>query len=437
MSLDRDRRALLILLAMVSFMNYADRMVLPAVAQSVKLEFGLSDTRLGLLNGFVFVLLYAATSLPLTRLADRTSRGMVLASALAFWSLATAACGMAKVFWQLVVARACVGIGESACQPVGYALVCEQLPAQQRNVGISWFLFGNNLGITAGFALGGWLGAQYGWRAAFIAVALPGLLIALLLALITRRMSRQAGSDATVLAAAPMTTKAAAATPYFSAVKQLFMNPTYRMLVWLSGVFAFTIFGPIAFLPAFFVRSHGLPLGTVGAMSGLAIGLGMAVGVLLGGATADRLSRRSLAQPQFLCAVTILLSGLSFVAALLATNPWWAFAMTFVAAIFGSIASPIISTAVQNESPPELRATAASYSTLAVSVLGIGLAPLAIGMLSDVLTPAYGKESLRWALLASLSACLVTAVLHYRVGSLLRKRGTPNGSAVAATAPTA
>jgi predicted MFS family arabinose efflux permease len=429
MSLHRDRRALLILLAMVSFMNYADRMVLPAVAQSVKLEFGLSDTRLGLLNGFVFVLLYAATSLPLTRLADRTSRGMVLASALAFWSLATAACGMAKVFGQLVVARACVGIGESACQPVGYALVCEQLPAQQRNVGISWFLFGNNLGITAGFALGGWLGAQYGWRAAFIAVALPGLLIALLLALITRRMLRQAGGDVTVLAAA--------STPYFSAVKQLFMNPTYRLLVWLSGIFAFTIFGPIAFLPAFFVRSHGLPMGTVGAMTGLAIGLGMAVGVLLGGATADRLSRRSLAQPQFLCAVTILLSGLSFVAALLATNPWWAFAMTFVAAIFGSIASPIISTAVQNESPPELRATAASYSTLAVSVLGIGLAPLLIGMLSDILTPAYGKESLRWALLASLTACIITSALHYRVGSLLQKRGMPNGRVMADTEPTA
>jgi predicted MFS family arabinose efflux permease len=429
MSLDRDRRALLILLAMVSFMNYADRMVLPAVAQSVKLEFGLSDTRLGLLNGFVFVLLYAATSLPLTRLADRTSRGMVLASALAFWSLATAACGMAKVFGQLAVARACVGIGESACQPVGYALVCEQLPAQQRNVGISWFLFGNNLGITAGFALGGWLGAQYGWRAAFIAVALPGLLIALLLAMITRRMSRRAGG------AAPLST--AAATPYFSAVRQLFTNPTYRMLVWLSGVFAFTIFGPIAFLPAFFVRSHGLPMSTVGAMTGLAIGLGMAVGVLLGGTTADRLSRRSLAQPQFLCAVTILLSGLSFVAALLAANPWWAFAMTFVAAIFGSIASPIISTAVQNESPPELRATAASYSTLAVSVLGIGLAPLAIGMLSDILTPAYGKESLRWALLASLSACIVTSALHYRVGRLLGKRGTPTNSVIAATTLTA
>jgi MFS family permease len=212
------------------------------------------------------------------------------------------------------------------------------------------------------------------------------------------------------------------------------MNSTYRTLVWLSGVFAFTIFGPIAFLPAFFVRSHGLPMGTVGAMTGLSIGIGMAIGVLLGGATADRLARRSLAQPQFLCAVTILLSGLSFVAALLATNPWWAFAMTFVAAIFGSIASPIISTAVQNESPAELRATAASYSTLAVSVLGIGLAPLAIGLLSDVLTPAYGNESLRWALLASLSACIVTSALHYRAGRLLRSRRTLTDSVPAAAA---
>jgi predicted MFS family arabinose efflux permease len=426
---DTKRRTLLVLLAMVSFMNYTDRMVLPAVAQAVKLEFALSDTQLGLLNGFVFVLLYAITSLPLTRYADRSSRGMVLAGALAFWSLATAACGLAKVFWQLAIARAAVGIGESACQPVGYAIVCEQLPAGKRNTGISWFLFGNNIGITAGFAIGGWLGAQYGWRVAFIAVGLPGLLIALALALTTRSLR----------AARAPAQSTHASLDYLSAVTLLFRNPTYRNLVWLSGVFAFTIFGPIAFLPAFFARSHGLSMATVGVMTGLAIGIGMAIGVLLGGALADRMSRRSLANPQRLCAVTILLCGLSFVIALLVANPWLAFFMTFVAAVFASVASPIISTAVQNESPPELRATAASFSTLAVSVLGIGLAPLAIGMLSDALAPALGKDSLRWSLVASMAACLITSALHLRVASQLgeRRQQEDPGKAAAAAAATA
>jgi predicted MFS family arabinose efflux permease len=215
---------------------------------------------------------------------------------------------------------------------------------------------------------------------------------------------------------------------YFSAVGQLFRNATYRNLVWLSGVFAFTIFGPIAFLPAFFVRSHGLTMATVGAMTGLAIGIGMAVGVLIGGIIGDRMSLRSLAAPQRLCAVTILVCGLCFVIALLVGNPWLAFFMTFVAALSGSIASPIISTAVQNESPPELRATAASYSTLAVSVLGIGLAPLLIGMLSDALLPSYGKESLRWALIASMLACVITSLLHLRISVQLDQRSVSAAS---------
>jgi predicted MFS family arabinose efflux permease len=419
---DRKRSTLLVLLALVSFMNYTDRMVLPAVAQSVKLEFALSDTQLGLLSGFVFVLLYAITSLPLTRLADRTSRAHVLAGALAFWSLATAACGLARVFSQLVVARACVGIGESACQPVGYALVCEHQPAARRNAGISWFLFGNNIGIVAGFALGGWLGMRYGWRSAFIAVGLPGLLIALALTMLTRTMP----------ADRPPRPKSGQPMGYFRAVGLLFCNAPYRNLVWLSGVFAFTIFGPVAFLPAFFVRSHGLSMATVGGLTGLAIGGGMAIGALLGGIAGDYLSRRSPSGPQHLCAITILLCGLTFAGALLVASHWLAFLLTFIAALLGSVASPIISTAVQNESPPELRATAASYSTLAVSVLGIGLAPLLIGMLSDQFAPAYGKESLRWALIASMSACVISSALHLRIGLLLRGRRI--GSAPALTA---
>jgi predicted MFS family arabinose efflux permease len=387
-------------------MNYTDRMVLPAVAQSVKQEFALSDTALGLLSGFVFVALYGFASLPLARLADRTSRSLVLAGALAFWSLATAACGLVKTFGQLVVARACVGIGESACQPVGYALVSEQFPAEQRNAGMGWFLLGNNLGITAGFALGGWLGAHYGWRMAFFVVGLPGVLLAIALARFPSP-AHAAPQDA-----------AKPSVGLFVSFGVLLRNARYRYLVLLSGVYSMTIFGPIAFLPAFFVRSHGLTMSVVGALTGIAIGIGMALGVTLGGALADRLTKVSVQRPQWLCAGAILFSGLCFLAVLTLANPWWAFAATFVAAALGAVASPVIAAAVQNEAPPELRATAASLGTLSVSLMGIGLAPLLIGLLSDALTAHYGKESLRYALIICLSFCLLTAALHYQVGRL-------------------
>jgi predicted MFS family arabinose efflux permease len=404
----RARNTLPVLLALVSFMNYTDRMVLPAVAQSIKQEFALSDTTLGLLSGFVFVALYGFASLPLARLADRTSRSLVLAGALAFWSLATAACGLVKTFGQLVVARCCVGIGESACQPVGYALVSEQFAVNERNTAMGWFLLGNNLGITAGFALGGWLGAHYGWRMAFFAVGLPGVLLAIALARFRAPPHAELHDDSVD------------GPGLFVSFRVLLRNPTYRYLVLLSGVYSMTIFGPIAFLPAFFVRSHGLSMSVVGALSGIAIGIGMAVGVTLGGALADRMAKLSAERPQWLCTMAIVLSGLSFVVVLTVANPWWAFAATFIAAALGAVASPIIAAAVQNEAPPAMRATAASLGTLAVSLMGIGLAPLIIGLLSDALAPRFGTESLRYALLYCLSFCLLTAALHYRVGRLQR-----------------
>ena len=407
MFIDGQQRKLLMLLSLASFMNYTDRMVLPAVAQAVKQEFSLSDTTLGVLSGFVFVALYGIASLPLATLADRSSRSRVLAGALAFWSVATGACGLANSFLQLAIARACVGIGESACQPIGYALVSEQIPAERRNVAMGWFLLGNNLGLVAGFAIGGWIGAHYGWRTAFLVVGLPGLLIAAALA--------QFGTSAAL---------SQRRTPRVSLVDAAlaqFSNPRYCALVLLSGVFAFTIFGPIAFLPAFFVRSHGLSIALVGPVSGLAIGLGMTVGVLIGGGAADRLAQRGAEQPQWLCAGAILASGATFVLALTLSNPWLAFAATFVACLFGSIASPIIAAAVQNESPEEVRAVSAAFGTLAVSLLGIGLAPLAIGMLSDSLAARYGNESLRHALILSLTVCVLVAAMHVTVGRMLRQ----------------
>ena len=398
----------LALLVLVSFFNYMDRMILPAVAQPIKLEFGLSDTELGLLNGLVFVLLYGISGLPLSRWADRTSRTRVLAAALAFWSLATAACGMARTFSQLVVARMCVGIGESASQPVGFSIVGELFPVQRRARAMGWFLMGNNLGITAGFALGGWLAARYGWRSAFLAVALPGVVVAAALALV--RNPRVVVADGG--AKRPLS--------LFADVRGLLRNRRYCWLLVLSGTYGFTIFGPVSWLTAFFIRSHQLPLSAAAAAAGLVIGLGMTCGTLFGGAAADRLALGGGHRPQWLGLGSILLSGLAFATTFTVANVSLAFAAAFFATLFGSVASPAITTAIQNESPPALRATAASLATITVSILGIALAPFLVGVLSDQLTPAYGKESLRIALLISLGGCLFAAALHYRVATLFK-----------------
>ena len=407
----RAKRALA-LLALVSFTNYVDRMILPAVSQPIKLEFGLSDTQVGLLNGLAFVVLYAASGVPLSRLADRTSRQIVLAAALAFWSTATVACGFVRYFWQLALARACVGIGESACQPVGYAIISDYFPPDRRASAMAWFLVGNSLGVTAGFALGGWLGQLYGWRVAFLAVGVPGLLLAIAVAHLPRVRTTSRS--------------AAAYSDYgiWQAVRALFARRTFRWLTLQNAVYSATIFGPIAWLPSFFMRSHELPLHVAATWTGLAIGFGMGGGMLVGGALADRLARRGRHRPQWLGMVSVLLSGLVFVVVLHLPDSRSALAVTFIALLLGSIGSPVNTAAIQNESPAELRATAASIALFAVGVIGIGLAPLLVGVLSDGLLASHGAtESLRIALLASLSLCVLTAALYAQVARVMRSDG--------------
>ena len=408
---DRAYRALFVL-ALVSFTNYVDRMILPAVSQPIKLEFGLSDTQVGLLNGLAFVLLYAASGVPLARLADRTSRPLVLAGALAFWSIATATCGAVRHFWQLALARACVGIGESACQPVGYAIISDYFPPERRASAMAWFLVGNSLGVTAGFALGGWLGQMYGWRMAFVAVGVPGLLLALAVARLPRMHEQSRGGTAYLQHSMLQT------------VRVLFARRTFRWLALQNAVYSATIFGPIAWLPSFFMRSHDLPLHVAATWTGLAIGFGMGGGMLIGGMLADWLARGGRHRPMWLGTVSVALSGLVMLVVLQLPDARWALGITFVALLLGSMGSPVNTTAIQNEAPPELRATAASIALLAVGIIGIGLAPLLVGMLSDSLVAAHGPtESLRIAMLASLSLCLVTAALYAQVARVIQSEG--------------
>jgi predicted MFS family arabinose efflux permease len=404
----RTQHIALLLLTLVSFANYVDRMVLNALSQPIKHEFNLSDTQLGLLTGFAFVLLYAFAAVPIAALADRGSKSLVLAVSLAFWSIATAACGLTKSYAQLLIARLGVGIGESSCQPIGYALIAEYFPSERRATATGWFMIGNSLGVTAGLALGGWLGQAYGWRAAFVCVGLPGLVLAAVFLMFMR-------------GASPAARSSPEATPgLWSALPILLRNRAYRWVLLVNGVYSFLIFGPVAWLPAFFIRSHGLQLRVAGAWTGLTIGLGMAVGMLLGGIIADRLAKRSAAAPQMFCLASALATGAAYYLALSLADVKMAFALTFCASAIGALGSPTNVTAVQNLCDPRLRAVAASLATLTISLLGVGLAPLVIGMTSDALTPRFGAQALRYALMISLVVSIVTAALYYRVARLLR-----------------
>ena len=159
----------------------------------------------------------------------------------------------------------------------------------------------------------------------------------------------------------------------------------------------------------------------MGTWTGLTIGIGMGAGMLLGGMIADRLLRRSMSAPQWFGCFASLITAAAWVAVVLMPRPLWAFVATFFAAGIAALNAPINVASIQNVCDPRLRATAASLASLATSLFGIGLAPLVIGLLSDAFASALGKESLRYAIIASLPVCFLAAALYARLARLLQE----------------
>jgi MFS family permease len=169
----------LVVMTLLNFVNYIDRYVLPAVGPRVKESLQLTDAQFGFL-GSAFLFAYMILAPVFGRLGDRGSRTRLMALGVGIWSLATAGGGIARSFWQMLAARSAVGIGEASYAAISPALISDYYPPQRRGRVFAIFYLAIPVGSAVGYLLGGFLEHQFGWRAAFMAVGLPGLLLALL-----------------------------------------------------------------------------------------------------------------------------------------------------------------------------------------------------------------------------------------------------------------
>lgn len=382
------------LLTAVNMMNYLDRMLIVLLAQPIKQQFGLNDARFSLLTGMAFVTVYSIAGVALARLADRISRKGVIAASLAAWSVMTMACGAAQSYAQLLVARAGVGIGEAGGIPAAYSIISSLFDPKRRVLPIAIFSAGSPIGILLCFLAGSAIFERWGWRATFLAAAVPGLLLALVILLCMREPARAAPVVAADAEEAPRTTA--------EAIRSLLGNRAYRWLIAGQAIAAFGSVGILQWLPLFVMRSHGATVGEVGRLFGPAIALGMTIGIFAGGWIGTLLSRHSLARSLHLCVWPTLLLMPIFWLALWLPSRDAAVAAIFAATLTGVISAPPFIAAMQEMCLPALRATAAAVSGILSSLVGSGLIPLGVGLLSDRLTPAHGADALRIALSASV-----------------------------------
>jgi MFS family permease len=168
----------MIVIFLVMVFNYMDRAILSVLLEPISRDLHLNDAALGLLAGLPFAVLYALVGVPFARVADVGNRRLLIAGSVAVWSVATAACGLATGFASLFMLRVLVGIGEGAGTPAAHSALADNVSTSQRALAASLFTLAATVGGFLGYALGGVLAGEFGWRFAFIAIGAPGVLVA-------------------------------------------------------------------------------------------------------------------------------------------------------------------------------------------------------------------------------------------------------------------
>ena len=426
------RRALtLTLLTFAYFFSYMDRQILAILQEDIRADLHLSDTQLGLLAGFAFALFYATLGLPVARLADRGNRVTIIAVALALWSAMTAVCGLAQNFVQLLAARIGVGVGEAGSSPPSHSIIADLYSPEKRAGAMGIYSLGVVLGSAFGTMIGGYVASLYGWRVAMFTVGLPGLVLAVVIKLFVVE-PRRGLSDVQIVAHA----QDQGAMPSLGAgFASMFRDRAAVHLVMGVTVTSLIGYGHAAFGPSFLIRSLGFDKLQIATQVAPIAALCATISAVGGGWLANKVAVRFgvYAQSWLILAMKLVGLPLSFLF-YFATDAQTALLIYFASLLLiSSYLGPTFAM-IQGLAPMRMRALWAAITLLVINLFGLGLGPTLVGLISEQLKPAYGQESLRWAMI-SLAAATPWACWHYwRAGALLKRRGvTGEGAAHAST----
>jgi predicted MFS family arabinose efflux permease len=362
------------------------------------------------MTGLAFALFYTLLGIPIARFADRptTSRPRLIAVALALWSGMTALCGVAHNFWQLLLARIGVGVGEAGCTPPAHSLISDIVPPEKRASALAFYSLGIPVGSLLGMVIGGLLADYLGWREAFVVVGLPGVALALVVWFVLKD-PRHAGTAALL-----RESYQPAALPLRDTVAEVMRSRAFVLLVCAGSAASFLSYGKTTWTTIFFQRTHDLSPGEVGLSFGLLGGAAGILGTWLGGYLADRFGatsrRHVLSAPAIGMALAVPLAIAAYDA------PSWplALALLFLPTVFNSLYYGPTYSAAQGLVPLRARAIAAASLLFFQNLIGLGLGPLFFGMLSDLLQPTYGADSVRYVLYGAAILGLVPAFFFWR-----------------------
>ena len=410
---------LLVLLTLVATFNYLDRGVLALAMESLKSEFQLSDSQLGFMSGFAFAVFYALAGIPIARWADRGNRNHVVALTTGLWSAMVAVSGLVGNFTQLLLVRVGVAVGESGCVPPAQSLISDYFDRAERPRAMAIYWLSAPLSTILAYLGGGWLIEQYGWRMAFIIIGVPGVLLAILVKLTLREPRLKIDFNSGGLAGKIADVNHATLP---DVIKTLWQGSAFRHVLIGYCVSSFFGFGIMLWVPAFFMRSHGIEAAELGVWLGLTAGLGGFLFTFLGGYIATRYAPKKEGLQMRGIAIVVVLCTIFHALCYLSANKY--LALTFVSIVVGGLIPLVLApyfSAIQSLVEERMRAVALAFVMMLSNLIGLGLGPMAVGILSDALAPTMGQESLRYALLLFSPGYLWCAFHNWKASQTIEK----------------
>ncbi|ANI17286.1 MFS transporter [Pseudomonas citronellolis] len=398
-------------------LSFIDRQILNLLVGPIRRDLAISDTQMSLLMGLSFALFYTLCGIPLGRMADSRSRRGLITVGVLIWSAMTAACGLARQYWQFLLFRVGVGVGEAALSPAAYSLIADSFPAQRRATAISVYSMGIYLGSGLAFLLGGLvikfasaqgdvhlplLGEVRPWQLIFLILGAAGVLFTLLMLAVKEPQRHGVGAGVEV----PMREVGA----YLRANRKTVICHNFGF-----ACISFASYGSGAWVPTFFVRTYGWDAGHVGVVYGSIVAVFGCLGIVFGGRLADRWAKRGrtdanmrvgllaacLALP--LSVTFPLLDDANLVALLMAPT---VFCLSMP---FG-----VAPAAIQEIMPNSMRGQASAIYLFVVTLFGLGVGPTAVALVTDFVF--HDDMALRYSLLIVTSLALLGGVLLLGMG---------------------
>ena len=400
------------ILMLAYVLSFIDRQILNLLVGPIRRDLVISDTQMSLLMGLSFALFYTVCGIPLGRLADTRSRRGVIAVGILFWSAMTAACGMARLYWQFLLCRIGVGVGEAALSPAAYSLIADSFAPERRATAISVYSMGVYLGSGLAFLLGGLvitfasaqgdvtlpvLGEVRPWQLIFLLLGAFGVIFTFLMLAVHEPVRRGVGAGVAV----PL----AEVGQYIRANRStvLYHNLGFAGL-------AFAGYGGAAWIPTFFIRTYGWDAGQVGMVYGSIVGVFGCLGIVTGGRLADWMAKRGRSDANMRVGLYAAIAAVPCVLSFpLMGSGLWAAILTAPTVFFLSMPFGVAPAAIQEIMPSAMRGQASAIYLFVITLLGLGIGPTAVALVTDYVFA--DDMALRYSLLIVNSLAVLSSVI--------------------------